>query len=101
MKKALGISGVLTDVSSWSCAADPERGINGSQIDLLIDRKDQVINLCEMKYSTQEYSITKEIDANVRHIVNDFRFVTGTKSAIHVTIVTPYDLARSSFAGNV
>ncbi|MBQ9059068.1 MAG: ATP-binding protein [Atopobiaceae bacterium] len=101
MKKALGISGVLTDVSSWSCTADCELGINGSQIDLIIDRKDQVINLCEMKYSTQEYSITQKVDANVRHKVNDFRFVTGTKSAIHVTFVTPYGLARNSYAGNV
>lgn len=101
MKRALGISGVLTDVSSWSCAANPEMGINGSQIDLLIDRRDQVINLCEMKYSTQEYSITKEVDAGVRHKVNDFRVLTGTKSAIHVTFVTPYGLARNSYAGNV
>ena len=101
MKRALGISGVLTDVSSWSCAADPERGINGSQIDLLIDRRDQVINLCEMKYCTQEYSITKEVDASVRRKVNDFRTVTGTRSAIHVTFVTPYGLARNSYAGNV
>ena len=101
MKRALGISGVLTDVSTWSCAADPERGVNGSQIDLLIDRRDQVINLCEMKYSTQEYSITKKVDASVRHKINDFRSVTGTKSAIHVTFVTPYGLAQNSYAGNV
>ena len=101
MKKALGISGVITDVSSWRCAADSERGISGSQIDLLIDRRDQVINLCEMKYSTHEYSITKEVDANVRRKVSDFRSVTGTKSAIHVTFVTPYGLAHNSYAGNV
>ena len=101
MKKALGISGVLTDVSSWSCAADSERGISGSQIDLLIDRRDQVINLCEMKYSMQEYSITKEVDAHIRRKVNDFRLVTGTKSAIHVTFVTPYGLVQNSYAGNV
>ena len=101
MKKALGISGVLTDVSAWSCDANPEMGVNGSQIDLVIDRRDQVINLCEMKYSTQEYSITKEVDASVRHKVNDFRTVTGTKSAIHVTFVTPYGLAHNSYAGNV
>jgi hypothetical protein len=54
-----------------------------------------------MKYSTQEYSITKEVDANVRHKINDFRSVTGTKSAIHVTFVTPYGLAHNSYAGNV
>lgn len=101
MKKALGISGVLTDVSSWSCVADPDKGINGSQIDLLIDRRDQVINLCEMKYSTQEYTISKEVDASIRHKVNDFCILTGTKSAIHLTFVTPYGLTRNSYAGNV
>ena len=101
MKKALGISGVVTEVSTWSCTADPDRGINGSQIDLLIDRRDQVVNLCEMKYSTQEYGITKKVDADIRHKVNDFRAVTGTKSAIHVTFVTPYGLAQNSYAGNV
>lgn len=86
---------------NWSCAPNPEAGINGSQIDLLIDRRDQVINLCEMKYSTQEYSITKRIDADIRHKVNDFRTITGTKSAIHVTFITPYGLARNAYAGNV
>ena len=91
----------LAIVTSWSCPADPERGISGSQIDLLIDRRDQVVNLCEMKYSTQEYSITKEVDASMRRKVNDFRTVTGTRSAIRVTFVTPYGLARNSYAGNV
>ena len=51
IKEKLGISGVLTEVNSWYCKADPDKGIFGSQIDLLIVRKDQVINLCEMKYS--------------------------------------------------
>ena len=51
LKKALGISGVQTDINTWHCPADPERGIYGSQIDLLIVRKDQIINVCEMKYA--------------------------------------------------
>lgn len=49
IKRALGISGVQANVRSWNCKADEEIVINGSQIDLLIDRKDQVINVCEMK----------------------------------------------------
>ena len=88
-------------ISPLLCLTSSERGISGSQIDLLIDRRDQVINLCEMKYSTQEYSITKEVDASMRRKVNDFRTVTGTRSAIHVTFVTPYGLAQNSYAGNV
>ena len=51
IKKKLGISGVYTQEHSWRCDANPDHGVFGSQIDLLIVRKDQVINLCEMKYS--------------------------------------------------
>ncbi len=49
IKFKLGISGVLTEVNSWYCKSDPDNGIFGSQIDMLIARKDQVINLCEME----------------------------------------------------
>lgn len=101
IKIALGISGVLTNACAWSCKADPENGIHGSQIDLLIDRKDQIINLCEMKYSTQEYMISKETDESLRHKKNDFIKVTKTRSAVHLTVVTTYGLARNSYAGNV
>ena len=45
IKRKLGISGVLTEVNSWYCKGNPEKGIFGSQIDMLIVRKDQVINL--------------------------------------------------------
>ncbi len=50
IKFKLGISGVLTEVNSWDRKSDPDNGIFGSQIDMLIARKDQVINLCEMQY---------------------------------------------------
>ena len=45
IKFKLGISGALTEVNSWYCKSDPDNGIFGSQIDMLIARKDQVINL--------------------------------------------------------
>lgn len=44
IKAALGISGVYTEVNAWQCGKDEDKGITGSQIDLLIVRKDQVIN---------------------------------------------------------
>lgn len=101
IKRALGINGVLTDLSAWSCESNPDEGIFGSQIDLLIARKDQVINLCEMKFSADEYAVTKEVDAALRHKVSDFCTLSKTRCAIHVTIITPYGLRQNMYSGNV
>jgi len=101
MKKALGISGVLTESCAWSCKADPEEGIRGTQIDLLIVRRDQVINLCEMKYADKMFTITKKVDEDLREKVSDFRTVTGTRYAVHPTIVTTYGLKENAYSGNV
>jgi len=101
IKKALGISGVLTDINSWRCVADSENGINGSQIDMLISRRDRVINLCEMKYSEQDYSITKDYYEKLRKKILDFRNVTKNKDAIHLTIITTHGLNRNMYSSNV
>ena len=101
IKRKLGISGVLTEVNSWYCKPDPEEGIFGSQIDLLLVRKDQVINLCEMKYSATEVTITAKTDRSIRNKISDLILSTGTKYAIHPTLVTTYGLTESSYAGNI
>lgn len=85
IKAALGISGVATQISSW-------RGIrNGKttgQIDLIIDRRDGIINLCEMKYSLMEYDITPSYLEKIIDRMEDFRNATHEKKAIHLTFVT-------------
>jgi predicted AAA+ superfamily ATPase len=101
IKQRLGISGVYTDVNSWYCKADPDKGVFGSQIDLLIVRKDQVINLCEMKYSSAEYTVTERVDKSIREKINDLQICTGTRYAIHPTMVTPYGIVENSYSGNV
>ncbi len=101
MKQALGISGVLTEIYSWACKQDSEKGIYGSQIDLLIVRRDQVINLCEMKFSEKKYVITAKTDEEIRKKASDFLSVTGARYAIHATLVTPYGVADGSYAGHI
>ena len=101
IKKKLGISGVLTQVNAWRCAADEEKGLFGSQIDLLIVRRDQVINVCEMKYSGVEYTVTKRDDQDMRRKIHDLVVGTGTKYAIHPTMVTCYGIAENAYAGNI
>ena len=65
IKAGLGISGVLSNIYSWRKEAD-ENG-NGAQIDLLIDRNDHVINVCEMKYSMSEFLSLIHISEPTRH----------------------------------
>ena len=101
IKKALGISGVLTDICSWNCKADPDKGIFGSQIDLVIVRRDQVINLLEMKFAATPFSITKKTHADLMRKRTDFIKETGTRAAIHLTIVTPYGMVPNSYAGDI
>jgi hypothetical protein len=101
IKKALGISGVLTQVNSWYCNADSEHGIFGSQIDLLIVRKDQVINLCEIKYSVSEYTITEKTSQDMYRKINDLVAMTGTKYAIYPTWITTFGLVQNAYASDV
>lgn len=101
IKKALGISGVQTDVNSWKCDADPEKGLQGSQIDLLISRKDQIINVCEMKYSESDYSPDLAFDKAMRRKISDLKNATKTKYAIHSTLITTYEVVKTSYYGNI
>ena len=101
IKMKLGISGVYTEVNSWYCKKDDEKGLFGSQIDLLIVRKDQVINLCEMKYSDTEYTIKKETDESIRKKISDLRNGTKSKFAIFPTIITTYGLVENSYSLNI
>lgn len=101
VKQALGISGVYTEVNTWSCQSDKDRGIYGSQIDLLIVRKDQVINLCEMKYSETEFACDTSFDRAQKRKISDLRKMTGTKYAIHSTLITPYGIVENSYSGDV
>lgn len=101
IKKKLGISGVLTEVNSLYCRADLDKGIFGSQMDMLIVRRDQVINLCEMKYSGSEYTVTEKFNRSMRNKMSDLRKLTGTKYAIFPTLITTYGMTDNSYAGDV
>lgn len=101
MKQKLGISGIHTDVNSWYCKPDTNKGLSGSQIDLLIIRKDQVINLCEMKYSHTEYTVTDRLIRSINTRIKDLQVATKTKHAIFPTIITTYGLVDNAYAGDI
>ncbi|MBO7284630.1 MAG: AAA family ATPase [Bacteroidales bacterium] len=99
IKAALGIAGVLSNVYSWRKEADEMS--DGAQIDLLIDRKDQVINLCEMKYSLSEYIIDAEYEQKLRNKKSAFINATNTRKAVHLTMVTTFGIKANAHSGIV
>lgn len=101
IKNALGISGVSTKVNTWQCLPEPEEGIYGSQIDLLIVRNDQIINLCEMKYSETDYAVSAAFHRAISQKISDFKQKTGTKYAIHPTLITTYGVKPNAYAGDL
>ncbi len=89
IKKALGIAGVQTETSAWR-HRPRTMDEDGAQIDLLIDRRDGVINLCEMKFSEGEFVIEKKYGWQLRNKQETFRRVTGTRKALFLTLVTTH-----------
>jgi hypothetical protein len=86
IKARLGISGVTTAITGWrSRETSP-----GAQIDLILDRRDKTINLCEMKYAGDPYAIDASYAATLRHKKEVFRAETGTPKDLHTTLITPY-----------
>lgn len=96
IKETLGIGGVQADVSSWLYKGDEKNA--GAQIDMVIARRDRVINLCEMKYSEEEYDVTKSYETTLRTRRAIFREVTKTKKSIHMSLVTPFGLKNNAHA---
>jgi len=73
-------------------------GEKGAQIDLLIDRRDQVINICECKFSLDEFSIDKAYSEKLRSKIATFKTVTKTKKSVFLTMITTYGTAKNKYA---
>ena len=93
IKAALGIAGVHTNQYSFLSKTTDE--IEGTQIDLLIDRQDSVISLCEVKFYNDELVLTKEDADNLRRKKSIFRHVTGTKKQIFIVLITTFGLIKN------
>ena len=93
IKEKLGIAGILSNVYAWREKPFVDKdGIkwNGGQIDLVIDREDKVINLCEMKYSVDEYSISEKYAERIRERTSLFKKTVKTKKALRITFITTH-----------
>lgn len=95
IKEALGISGVSSLDTQWSFRGDKDT--EGAQIDLVIDRADNCINLCEMRFSSDVYVLTKKDQEALERKQRVFQRETKTKKTIFITMITPYGVAENEY----
>lgn len=97
IKASLGISGIESDEFAWrSRNAD-----KGAQIDLIISRKDGVINLCEMKYTNEEFSLDADEAEKIQNRLTQFQKESGSKDAIHITLICGNKYKQDKYSGIV
>lgn len=95
IKQAMGIAGVSTQCYSWT--AKRKLLAPGAQIDMVIDRGDNIINICEIKFSRGEYTITKDYAMSLNNKVETFIATTKTKKSILLTMLTANGVTHNEY----
>ena len=97
IKKALRIDAISTLSYSWRGKHEEDT----VQIDIVIERADHIVNICEVKFCQQEFILDKEEYENIKHRKSTFMEETKLKHTPWTTIITTYGLARSKYTGMV
>lgn len=105
IRKAIGIGGVLCETSSWF-SKGTEQGTDGlrkrgAQIDLLIERRDRVINICEIKFSLNQYTIDADYYESLRRKIETFREESKTHKSLQLVMITTYGVKPGKYSNLV
>jgi len=93
--KALEIAGTSIEATSWKYRGDAN--MPGAQIDLLVERGDDVIHICEVKFSKNEFVITKSYSKDLMRKRTVFEYATKTKKLIVTTLLTTYPAVQNLY----
>lgn len=94
IKKRLGIDRIHTEYYSWRS----RESVPAAQIDLIIERADNLTNVCEIKYSQLPYTITKEEESRIRNRIADFVSETGIRTGILPTMITTFGIRHNAYS---
>jgi len=101
IKNALGIAGIETNHAAWRYQPSPGSALPGAQIDLLIDRRDATINLCEIKFSNGEFVIDAKYANELRQKVEVFKQITGTRKNVFLTMITTFGVFQNPYSAEL
>lgn len=99
IKIALGISGILANIFSWHTKGNEYHP--GIQIDLLIDRADNIINVCEMKYAPNGYEITSKAYSNLKTKISVLEQYIPAKKFITPVLITSNGVKRNKYSDEI
>jgi hypothetical protein len=97
IKRTLGIAGVSTSESAWIVDGAEHR----QQIDMLIDRSDNVVNLCEIKFYGKTFTIDKNYDTTLRDRVMTLIEQIPRKKTVHLTLLSAFGLKQNEYSGQI
>lgn len=97
IKRALGISGVITSQSNWIVPSNDNEP--GMQIDLLINRNDNVVNMCEMKFYNEDFAVSGDYYKKIASRANKLHEELPKKYIVHSTLITTYGLSYNEYSG--
>ena len=97
IKAALGIASVSTEFYTWKTG----KAENGAQIDIVIDRADNTINLCEVKYCEDLFGLDKEEFLKIQNRIRAFKEITLTKSSVIPTMITTYGMKPGMYSDQI
>ena len=97
IKSAMGVGGVSSDNAAWTMQG--MEGQKGMQIDLVIDRSDRVINLCEMKFVNTEFEVKNDYEMTLRERLNWMMAHVSRRHNVQMTLVTTYGLKQGIHSG--
>ena len=97
IKHALRIDAISTLSYSWrSKIAKP-----AVQIDIIIERADRIVNVCEVKYSHGEYELKEDEYGKICKRSNAFIQETGLRHAPWITMITTAGVAQGKYTGMI
>lgn len=99
IRQALGILGVQSEASPWHYVSVDKK--MGAQIDLLINRSDRIVDICEMKFCVNTYRMDKKADESIRNKIQVVMDTVRGRKAIHPVIVTTYGLAKNEYSSRI
>ena len=97
IKETLHIDTIASEQYSWRS----KESTPAAQIDLIIDRADDVVNVCEIKYSGKEYSLSEEESKKMAYRLGTFRRETGTRQSLYLTLITAAPLAENACSDDI
>jgi uncharacterized protein len=97
VKRALKIEGIQSSHTTWRGATESKK----AQIDIIIDRRDQVINICECKFSINEFEIDAEYAAKLRDKLGVFKAATKTRKSLYMTMISTYGCTKNKWYNSI